>query len=173
MSCMVLLVLLCLVPTASCDNYCYQCEEAEGMGKDCMEASEKSGGKYCPNDFCYTLWGHSKIGDKVVLGVQRGCLPHAKNKRLVQCIDVTNYSFFNDYKINGTLCKCNGTLCNSRVNPFPTTTTITLPTTTTTPTTTTNEFDSTTDPDAPVASANDWSLSVLTLLILYCTFYVL
>ncbi|CAD5212923.1 unnamed protein product [Bursaphelenchus okinawaensis] len=73
---MVLLVLLCLVPCASCDNYCYHCEETENgeVDQNCMviDPLKQNPYKVC-RDSCYTIWGNVTIGDKVVLAVQRDC----------------------------------------------------------------------------------------------------
>ncbi|CAD5209166.1 unnamed protein product [Bursaphelenchus okinawaensis] len=177
MLCMVLLVLLCLVPTASSYFGCFHCEQMTDTKLDCIVPSTQwTTVNDCAPDSCYTVWGHLQIHGIMVPATQRHCNYNGVFPANQTCVDVINHPFLSVLKMNGTLCKCKGENCNNQKEAPLTTTTTTITTTTTTTTTTkatTAEFESTTDPDAPVASTNDWSLSFLTLLIVYCTFYVL
>ncbi|CAD5212917.1 unnamed protein product [Bursaphelenchus okinawaensis] len=120
----------------------------------------------CQGNSCLSVYGWIYIDGEGHRAVARSCnftLPPG-----IECLHVDNYKFDDNLLMIGDMCPCNGTKCNNVQFPF-----TAAPTTlsTTIITTTTNQ--STTDPDTPVASTNDWSLSVLTLLIVYCTFYVL
>ncbi|CAD5212919.1 unnamed protein product [Bursaphelenchus okinawaensis] len=200
---MVLLVLLCLVSVASSQSstQCYECRNYQAPSQDqsCFAVDENTPLSNCQLNSCFELWGSIKTDHFIFPAVIRSCnftLPPGET-----CIQRVNYPYDDNLKMDGTLCGCNGTKCNHGLNPFtdgPTTPTTTIATTTTatpkttttttttsthttttttkittTTVTTTTKFKSTTDPDAPVASTNGWSLSVLTLLTTCCAFYVL